>query len=128
MVNKVILLGNVGKDPEIRATNNQTKVANFSLATSEVYKDKNGERQSKTEWHNIVIWGKLSEIVEKHVNKGDKLYLEGKITTNKWQDKDGNDRSSIEIVCDKMQMLGSKQESNGQNSQSRQSGGDDLPY
>ena len=87
-VNKVILIGNVGKDPEVKELTNG-RVANMVMATSERYKDKNGDRQEKTEWHNIVIYGKLVDIVDKYVKKGDKLYIEGSITTRKWQDKEG---------------------------------------
>ncbi len=104
-VNKVILIGNVGKDPEVKELTNG-RVANMVMATSERYKDKNGERQEKTEWHNIVIYGKLVDIVEKYVNKGDKLYIEGSITTRKWQDKEGNDRYNTEVKAFNMTMLG----------------------
>ena len=105
MVNKAILIGKVGNDPEVKHFENNS-VVNFSLATSENYKDKNGEKQTKTEWHKIVIWGKLVEVVEKYVDKGSRLYLEGKITTRSWDDKDGNKRFTTEIVCNNMTMLG----------------------
>lgn len=98
-VNKVILLGNLGKDPEIRTLNSGDKVANFSVATSETWKDKNtGEKKEKTEWTNVVVFGSLAEIVEKYLRKGSKVYLEGALQTRKWQDKDGNDRYSTEVV------------------------------
>ena len=112
-VNKVILIGNVGKDPEVKQLTNG-KVANMVMATSEKYKDKNGDRQEKTEWHNIVIYGKLVDIVEKYVNKGDKLYIEGSITTRKWQDKEGNDRYNTEVKAFNMTMLGGTEKKSAQ--------------
>lgn len=98
MVNKVILIGNVGKDPESRTFENGNKVVNFSLATSENYKDKSGEWQQKTEWHNVTIYGQLAERAES-MTKGATLFLEGKIQTRKWTDKEGNDRYTTEIVA-----------------------------
>ncbi|MBK8842546.1 MAG: single-stranded DNA-binding protein [Saprospiraceae bacterium] len=108
MVNKVILIGNLGKDPEIRQFENNS-VANFSLATSETYVDKTGERKTLTEWHNISIWGKGAEIVEKYLKKGSKVYIEGKITYRKYQDKDGVDRYSTDIKADTFKFLDSKE-------------------
>jgi len=105
-INKVILVGNVGKDPEVRYLDSGVTVANFPFATSETYKNKNGEKVTTTEWHNIVIWRGLAEIVEKYVKKGSQLYLEGKIRTRSWDDRDGNKRYTTEIVADTMQMLG----------------------
>lgn len=110
-VNKVILIGNVGADPDIQTFDNGTTKAAFSLATSEKYKDRDGEKQEKTEWHNIVLWKGLVDIVEKYVKKGDKLYIEGKITTRSWDGKDGNKRYITEIVAMNMTMLGSKNSS-----------------
>ncbi|MBT3209647.1 MAG: single-stranded DNA-binding protein [Bacteroidetes bacterium] len=107
MINKVILIGNVGKEPEVNYLDNGVAVAKFSLATSESYK-KDGEKVTITEWHNIVMWRKLAEICEKYVKKGDKLYVEGKISTRSWDDKDGNKRYSTEIVANNMTMLGTK--------------------
>ena len=104
-VNKVILLGNVGKDPEVRETNGGS-VANLKLATSEKYTDKNGQKQENTEWHSLVVYGKLADVVSKYVNKGDKLYVEGAITTKKWKDKEGNDRYTTEIKVRDLTMLG----------------------
>ena len=104
-VNKVTLIGNVGKEPEIKHLESGQTVASFSLATTDNYKNKAGEKVSTTEWHNIVIWGKLAEIVEKWVTKGKQLYLEGKITTRTWE-KDGVKNYRTEIVVDTMQMLG----------------------
>ncbi|OEU71406.1 MAG: single-stranded DNA-binding protein [Desulfuromonadales bacterium C00003068] len=105
-VNKVILVGNLGKDPELKYTPAGAAVANFSIATTESYKDREGNRQSKTEWHNIVVWRQLAEICGKYLHKGKQVYIEGKLQTRKWQDRDGNDRYSTEIVADQMQMLG----------------------
>lgn len=101
-VNKVILLGNAGKDPDIRHLEGGVTVASFSLATSESFRDKNsGEKREQTEWHNIVMWRNLAESVEKsELKKGDRVYLEGKIRKREWQDKDGNKRSTVEIVAD----------------------------
>ena len=107
-VNKVILIGNLGKDPEIRYLDNGVAVANFSLATTENYKNKEGERVSQTEWHNIVLWRGLAEVAEKWLKKGSSVYVEGKIRTRKWEDKDGNTRYSTEILGDNMTMLGAK--------------------
>ena len=112
-VNKVILIGNVGQDPEVRYFSDGSAIANVSLATSEVWKDKNtGEQQEKSEWHRVVFRGKLAEIVQQYVHKGDKLYVEGKLQTRKWQGSDGADRYSTEVVVDgfsgQMQMLGGR--------------------
>jgi len=107
-VNKVILVGNLGKDPEVRYLDNGVAVANFSLATTESYKNKEGERVSQTEWHNIVLWRGLAEVAEKWLKKGSSVYVEGKIRTRKWEDKDGNTRYSTEILGDNMTMLGGK--------------------
>jgi len=105
-VNKVILVGNLGKDPELRYTASGTAVANFSLATTERYKDRDGNSQEKTEWHNIVVWRQLAEICGKYLTKGKQVYLEGKIQTRSYDDRDGNKRYITEIVVDQMQMLG----------------------
>jgi len=107
-VNKAILVGYVGADPEVRYLDSGTPVCNFRLATSEVYKNKNGERVTNTEWHNIVLWRGLAELAEKYVKKGTQLYIEGRIKTRSWDDKDGNKRYTTEIICDSMQMLGKK--------------------
>ena len=105
-VNKVFLIGRTGKDPEVKEVNGTT-VAKFSLATSENWKDKDGNKKEATEWHNIVIWGKLCEVVRKYVKKGDLLYVEGKIKAEKWE-KDGVSRYTTNIVVDQLTMLGSK--------------------
>ncbi len=112
-VNKVILIGNVGKDPEVRYLEGGTAVANFPLATSESYKNKSGEKVTSTEWHNIVIWRGLAEVVEKYVKKGSQLYIEGRIRTRSWEDKEGNKRYTTEIYGDNMQMLGRRGENEG---------------
>ena len=106
----MILIGNLGKDPEVRHLENGTSVANFSLATTETYKDKSGQRQSQTEWHNIVLWRGLAEIAEKYLKKGNPVYIEGKIRSRSWNDKDGITRYTTEIVADNMTMLGSKRD------------------
>ena len=106
-INKVILIGNLGKDPEVRHLENGAIVANFSIATSETYKDrKTGEKVSQTEWHNIVAWRGLAEIAERYLKKGQKVYIEGKLKTRSWQDQDGNNRYSTEIITDNLTMLG----------------------
>jgi single-strand DNA-binding protein len=110
-VNKVILVGNLGKDPELRYTPSGTAVATFSLATTERYKDRDGNRQEKTEWHNIVAWRQLAEICGKFLHKGKQVYIEGKIQTRSYDDRDGNKRYITEIVVDQMQMLGSRDDS-----------------
>lgn len=107
-VNKVILLGNLGKDPEIRFMQSGEAVANFSIATTDVWKDKNGQKQEKTEWHNIVFYGRTAEVVRDYVKKGSSVYIEGRIQTRKWQDKNGQDRYTTEIIGSTLQMLGSK--------------------
>jgi single-strand DNA-binding protein len=109
-VNKVILVGRLGKDPELRYTPSGTAVATFSLATDESFKDRNGDKQQRTEWHNIVIWRQLAEICGKYLHKGKQIYLEGKIQTRSY-DRDGNKRYITEIVADQMQMLGSRGDS-----------------
>ena len=104
-VNKVILIGNLGKDPDIRYLDNGVAVANMSIATTENYKNKKGDRVSQTEWHEIVLWRGLAEIAEKYLKKGSNVYIEGKIRTNKWVDKEGVTRNKVEIMADKMNML-----------------------
>jgi single-strand DNA-binding protein len=122
-VNKVILVGNVGKDPEVRHLDTGVAVANFPLATSESYTAKNGERVTTTEWHNIVLWRGLAEVAEKYVTKGRQLYIEGKIRTRTYDDKDGNKRYMTEIYADSMQMLGTKADNQtSSNQQSSTSG------
>jgi len=107
-VNKVILVGNLGADPEVRYTTGGSAVANFRIATSEEWRDKNsGEKQSRTEWHRVVAFGRLGEICGEFLHKGKQVYIEGRIQTRSWEDKDGNTRYTTEIVAREMQMLGS---------------------
>ena len=128
-VNKVILIGNLGKDPEVRYLDSGVAVANFSLATTENYKNKEGERVSQTEWHNIVLWRGLAEVAEKWLKKGSSVYIEGKIRTRKWEDKEGNTRYSTEILGDNMTMLGGKPSSEEATLTTKESDSkDDLPF
>lgn len=116
MVNKVILIGNVGAEPEVRYLDGGVAVANLRLATTERYRNKNGENIDQTEWHNIVLWRGLAEIVEKYVHKGMRLYIEGRIRTRSWDDQNGIKRYTTEIYADNMQMLSFKQDGdNGAN-------------
>lgn len=112
-VNKVILVGNLGKDPEVRHLDTGRAVANFSMATSETYKNRNGERVTNTEWHNIVLWSPLAEIAEKYLKKGNQVYIEGKITTRSYDDKDGIKKYITEVVGREMTLLGSRSDSDG---------------
>ena len=140
-INKVILVGNLGKDPEVRHLEGGAVVARFPLATSETYKTKDGQRVDQTEWHNIVLWRGLAESAEKFLRKGSLVYIEGKIRTRSWDDKEGNKRYSTEIVADTMTMLGGRRsdDSGSSNSDTRQQAqdshissendaGDDLPF
>lgn len=110
-VNKVILVGNVGKDPDVRHLEGGTSVASFPLATSETYKNKSGEKVTTTEWHNIVVWRGLAEVAEKYVKKGSQLYIDGRIRTRSYDDKEGNKRYFTEIYADTLRMLGKKSDS-----------------
>ncbi len=114
MVNKVILVGNLGRDPEVRNTPSGQTVASFSLATSRRWKDRDGNRQEQTEWHNIVVWGKLAEIAGQYLTKGKQIFVEGRLQTRSWEDKDsGEKKYRTEVVCDSLQMLGSRGDSGG---------------
>jgi single-strand DNA-binding protein len=139
MINKVILIGNLGADPEIRYTQSGTPVVNFRLATTESWKGQDGQMQEQTEWHNIVAWKRLAEICAEYLAKGSKVYIEGKLQTRKWQDQNGNDRFSTEIVAREMKMLSPR----GQSSAKENTGaggyydfpqepppntGDDVPF
>jgi single-strand DNA-binding protein len=110
-VNKVILIGRLGKDPEVKYTPSGAPVAKFSLATDEVFKDRSGEQQRHTEWHNIVAWNKLAEICGEYLTKGKLVYIEGSIRSRQWEDQAGNKRTAYEIIARTMQMLGTKAES-----------------
>ncbi|HEY6264565.1 MAG TPA: single-stranded DNA-binding protein [Candidatus Acidoferrum sp.] len=128
-VNKVILVGRLGRDPETRYTGGGQAVANFSVATDESYKDKNGERQKRTEWHKIVVWSKLAEIAQQYLKKGSLLYLEGRLQTREWQDKEGQKRTTTEIVATNFRMLGGRSEgaaAAGAGAGARSGGGDDF--
>lgn len=130
MVNKVMLIGRLGGDPEIRYTTGGTAIANFTLATSENWKDKEGNKQEKTEWHKIVAFRRLAEICGEYLNKGKQIYIEGRIQTRAWEDKDGNKRYTTEIVANQMQMLGSAKDSPPSSAPSQSSAPpkeDDLP-
>jgi single-strand DNA-binding protein len=117
-INKVILVGNLGKDPEVRHLEGGTAVAKFPLATTESYKNKEGQRISQTEWHNIVVWRGLAEVAGKYLNKGMQVYIEGKIKNRSWDDKDGNKRYITEIVADNMTILGRRDDTGGATSES----------
>jgi single-strand DNA-binding protein len=112
MINKVILIGNLGRDPEIRRLENGAVVAKFSVATNENFRDKNGEWQTATEWHDIVMWRQLAERAESTLKKGMQIYLEGKLTHRTWQDQDGNNRKSTEIVANSFRLLGKREGAN----------------
>jgi single-strand DNA-binding protein len=107
-VNKVILIGNLGRDPEVRYMPSGDAVANISIATTETWKDKNGEKQEQTEWHRVALFGKTAEIAGEYLKKGSQVYIEGRLQTRKWTDKEGQERYSTEIRADRMQMLGSR--------------------
>jgi len=126
-VNKVILVGNLGADPEIRYTPSGTAVANFRLATSETRANKDGQKETRTEWHKIVTFGKLAEICGEYLAKGKQVYIEGKIQTRSWDDKDGNKKYMTEIVANTMQMLGGKDSSAPSSSSSSEGPGYDMP-
>lgn len=143
-INKVILVGNLGKDPEVRHLEGGAVVAKFPLATSETYKTKEGQRVDQTEWHNIVMWRGLAESAEKYLHKGTLVYIEGKIRTRSWEDKEGHKRYATEVVADTMTMLGGKRSEENHNGHSENkstpsveepgnhetnhSSGDDLPF
>ena len=112
MVNKVILVGNLGRDPEVRSTTSGQQVATFSIATSRKWKDREGNRQEQTEWHNIVCWGRQAEVAGQYLTKGKQIYVEGRLQTRSWDDKQsGEKKYKTEVVCDNFQMLGSRGDS-----------------
>ncbi len=137
-LNKVLLIGNLGKDPDLRYTPSGRAVANFSIATNEQWKDKEGQTQTRTEWHNIVVWGRQAEIAKDYLRKGKQIYLEGRLQTRNYDDKDGNKRYITEIVSDRFLMLGRKSEDSMPGEPSRtgaarpsgdsQTNDDDLPF
>jgi single-strand DNA-binding protein len=109
-LNKVLLIGRLGKDPEIRYTADGSPVANFSLATSDFWTDKNGTRQERTEWHNIVAWNKLADLSKRYLTKGRQIYIEGRLRTREWDDRDGNKRRTVEVIASQLVLLGSRPE------------------
>jgi len=113
-VNKVILVGNLGSDPEVRTTPGGQRVANFRLATSRQWSGQDGQKQEKTEWHSIVAWAKLADICERYLTKGKQVYVEGRLETRTWQDKEGQTRYKTEVICETMQMLGRPGDRNGE--------------
>lgn len=138
-VNKVILLGNLGKDPEVRNLESGAKVATFSLATNRTFKGQDGKRIDETEWHNVVLWGNLADLAEKFLAKGRQVYIEGRIRTRQWEDKEGQKRYTTEIVGENMTFVGgrdqrddppppSDQDVPSANTQTEQDGSDDLPF
>jgi single-strand DNA-binding protein len=126
-VNKVILVGNLGKDPETRYMPNGEAVTNITLATSENWKDKSGEKVEKTEWHRVTFYRKLAEIVGEYLKKGSSIYVEGRIETRKWTDKEGVERFTTEIIASEMKMLGSKSESRQAPQTAPKTAFDDMP-
>jgi len=133
-LNKVLLIATLGKDPEVRYTTSGTAAAVFSAATNERFKNKAGEWEDRTEWHNIILWGRLAEIAGEHLSKGKCVYIEGRLQTRKCQDRDGKDRSTTEIVGERLQMLSKKgngrsgEQSPDSNGQPLDTGGDDYPF
>lgn len=120
-INKAIILGYLGQEPDVKYTSSGSAIANLSIATTESWKDKNtGQKQERTEWHKVVFFGKLGEICGKYLNKGSQVYVEGRIQTEKWQDKDGKDRYTTKIIGSEMQMIGGKKQAQ------QESGGDDF--
>jgi single-strand DNA-binding protein len=117
-INKAIIMGVLGNAPDLKTAGNGNAIVNFSLATSELWKNKQGEKQESTQWHRCVAYGKLGEIIAQYAGKGDKLYVEGKLNTREWQDKDGNKRQTTEIVVEEMQLMGGKPQ--GQPAQQQQ--------
>ena len=127
-LNKGMLIGNLGKDPEVRYTTSGAAVASFSVATTEKFKNKSGEWEEKTEWHNVTLWSRLAEIAGEYLSKGKTVYIEGRLQTRKWQDKDGKDRYTTEIVGEKMQMLSAKGDGGGRSGGGRSGGEPTAAY
>jgi single-strand DNA-binding protein len=121
-LNKVMLIGNLGKDPEVKTLDNGAKIATFPLATSENYKDKDGNRQTRTEWHNLVLWRGLADIAENYLHKGSQVFVEGRLSTRKWEDKEGHTRYTTEVIGDNLVLLNRAGEGNSQNAQSNAGG------
>jgi single-strand DNA-binding protein len=129
-VNLAIIIGKLGRDPELRFTPNGKPVASFSVATEENWKGNDGQKQSKTEWHNIVAWGKLGELANQYLKKGSSAYIEGRITTSSWDDKDGNKRYKTEVVANKIKFLGGTRQDHGESNGAPENTqpDDDLPF
>lgn len=127
MINKAIIVGRIGKDPEVRYSSSGTAVCNVSVATSRKYKDKSGEKVEETEWHRVVVYDKLAEIVGQWVKKGALVYFEGRLKTRKWADKDGTEKYTTEIVADQMQMMGGDKEKEEKPSHSEMKRGSSAP-
>ncbi len=138
-LNKVILIGNLGRDPELRYTANGQPVANFTLATTESWTNKSGEREQRTEWHRIVTWGRLAEICGEHLNKGKQVYVEGRLQTRDWEDREGNKRKTTEVTANQVLMLGRRGDGPGDPSsppdapegsppETSPDGSDDIPF
>jgi single-strand DNA-binding protein len=125
-VNKVILVGRLGRDPETRYTGGGQAVANFSVATDETYKDRNGEKQKRTEWHKIVAWGPKAEFAQKYLKKGNLIYIEGSIRSSEWQDKEGQKRTKTEIIASDFRFIGGKADAAAAGAGGGRSGGDDV--
>jgi single-strand DNA-binding protein len=119
-LNKILLIGRLGKDPEMRSTSDGTPVATFSLATSENWTDKNGTRQERTEWHNIVAWSRLADLSKRFLSKGRQVYIEGRLQTREWNDREGNKRRTTEVVASQMVLLGARPQSNETMDQSQE--------
>jgi len=127
-LNQVQLIGTVGNDPEVRTVQGGAKVASFRLATTERFKDRDGNRQEQTEWHQITVWNNKADFVEKFVHKGSNLFLEGKLRTRQWQDQQGNKRYTTEVVADNIQMLDKRSNQNIASAATSEAGDDDLPW
>lgn len=127
-VNKAIILGNLGRDPEVKYTTGGDPVCNLSIATSEQWKDKSGDKQERTEWHRVTLFGKTAEIAGEYLRKGSTVYIEGRIQTRKYTDKDGVEKYSTEIVGDRMQMVGKASESGRAEKQQQPADHDDIPF
>ncbi len=125
-VNKVILLGNLGKDPEIRTLESGTKLARISVATNDYFKNKSGETIERTEWHNVILWRQRAELAEKFLQKGNQVYIEGRLQTRQWDDKDGNRRYTTEIIADVINLVGSRPSGGGPDSK-QAPGNDNIP-
>jgi len=127
-VNKAIIVGHLGKDPELKYTQSGTPVANFSIATNENWVDKSGNKQERTEWHRIVVWGKLAEICGEYLSKGKQVYIEGRLRTRSWQDRDGHTRYTTEITASDMVMLGKAGGEKFEESEAPAPGDEDIPF